>query len=976
MTRRIMCFCLLTAPAWAEMKIACDALAVTLGDRGELALARDGTVFARAQVDPQGFRNVTSDDAAFGRGPALESGTLRIALYPGVPFVLFRETLRGGAEPAVTNRVHYPALELAERRLSVALGTGGPVPLEKNKGSYMWSAVADPDTRNGVVGGWVTTDRGSGVVRTGGNTLVPHVDFGRLLVKPGAEEPLETFAVGYFEDARLGLEAYADALAKVYRIQLPPMPTVHCTWYVDGASTQKKMEPRVAFLAEQLVPFGMGVAQIDDGWQLGQKSNGPKKVFVGHDPKGPYPDGMKAMADIIRGHGMAAGIWLIPFAGTIGDPWFADKADWFVKRQDGTPYDTHWGGTCFDLTRADTQAHLRGVIRTIVHDWGYTYLKMDGLYTGMAINQNYVCDAFREDDMGGAVLSDPGVTQVQMMRNSLKIVRDTAGTNVFLLGCCVPQNARSAGAAFGLVDGMRIGPDNGASWDSLLRGPEYGAWQYFLHCRVWYNDPDPLYVRASLASAHARVIVSWVTLAGQMNSSSEEYAALPPDRLDLLKRAMPSHRATARPVDLFENRIPSIWHVSDGARDIIGLFNWDAAPKVFDYPLAKIGLDRAAPHIAFEFWENGLTEPFSGNLRLTLPPQSCAVLAVRPVNDHPQLISTSRHITQGIIDVKQERWDPQAATLSGISELVADDPYELRILTHTASGRNPAVLRVATDDDAVTATQKTEEGLLRVTLHSARSKAVSWRVEFSKTDVTAFTPNVKDVRTELPDIFAALTLRWDSNTRACEIKRNGKVIVPAALGASWADDTIQSGQTYTYEVTPFTLDGTRGASVPVTFTAPVIPQLGDVPPMPHVALGDLKPLRTAVGYGSFKVNTALNGPLTLGKDVYASGVCIHADGHAVYARAPDHKRFVAVVGIDESQRPQNQSSIRFVVAGEAADGQRILASSPVLRFGQRERWYFDVALPDDIANIVLISESAGDGIKSDHGNWCNAGFLR
>ncbi|MCL1921513.1 MAG: NPCBM/NEW2 domain-containing protein [Kiritimatiellaeota bacterium] len=968
--------CLLACSAGAEMKIESGALSAVLAEGGELALARGGTVFARAKVDPQGFRVAAHEHAVFGKGSALESAGLRVALYDDVPFVMFQKTLRGGDAQAVTNRVVYPSFELTDARLSVTLGTGGLVPLDKNKGSYMWGAVADPETRNGVVGGWVTTDRGSGIVRTEGRALVPHVDFGRLLLKPGAAEALEAFAVGWFDDARLGLEAYADAVAKAYDIHLPPMPTVHCTWYVDGASTQKKMEPRAAFLAKELVPFGMSVAQIDDGWQLGQKTNGPKKVFIDHDPKGPYPNGMKAIADTIRKNNMAAGIWLIPFAGSQGDPWFADKQDWFVKRANGAPYDTRWGGTCLDLTRTDTQAYLREVIGKLVHQWGYTYLKMDGLYTGMGINLNYVCDSFREDDIGGAVLSDPNVTQVQMMRNSLRLVRDTAGKDVFLLGCCVPQNTRSAGAAFGLVDAMRIGPDNGASWGSLLRGPEYGAWQYFLHGRVWYNDPDPLYVRASLLSAHARVIVSWVTLAGQMNSSSEEYANLPPDRLDLLKRAMPSHNATARPLDLFENRIPSVWHVTDGARDVIGLFNWDAQPKAFDIPLGKLGLDAAAPHIAFDFWDNGITEPFTGRLRQTLPPQSCAVLAVRPLKAHPQLISTSRHITQGIIDVTGERWDAQTATLSGTSQLVANDPYELRILTHTTSGKSPAIdTFFLMDIDTVE--QKTEEGLLRVTLNSATSKTVTWRVTFSETATTpAITPRVTNVRTEHPDLFGPLTLRWESNTRACEIKRNGQVVAPAARGGAWIDDTIQGEQAYTYEVTPFTLDGTRGAPATAAFTAPPIPQFGDVPPKPHVALSDLKPLSTAVGYGAFKVNTALNGPLTLGKDVYASGICIHADGNAVYKREAGYKRFVAIVGIDESQRPQNQSSIQFVVAGEAADGQRVLASSPVLRFGQRERWHFDVTLPDDIERVVLISDSAGDGNKSDHGNWCDAGFMR
>ena len=711
------------------------------------------------------------------------------------PFVFFRSILKNGAAQQVTNRISYAALKLNLGLPTAALttlGTGGLLKPDKNPGSYMWTAVADPATRRGVVAGWVTTDRGSGIVSMGVTndivSLLPHVDYGRLLFEPGQSETLETFAIGLFDDARLGLEAYADTIAAIYQIRLPPMPTVHCTWYVDGASTENVLTGRTAYAAQILKPFGLNVMQIDDGWQLGNSKNGPKKVFIDHNPQGPYPSGMKATAGTIRHAGMTAGIWLIPFAGSSDDPWFADKTELFAKKPDGKPYDTRWGGTCFDLTRKDTQAYLKSVIRTLTQDWGYKYLKMDGLYTGASVNLNYVCDTFREDEIGQAVLSDPRITQIEMMRNSLKLVRETAGKEVFLLGCCIPQNMRSAGAAFGLVDAMRIGPDNGASWASMLRGPEFGAWQYFLNGRVWYNDPDPLYVRPSLPLEHAQAICSWVTLSGQMNSSSENYAGLPPDRLDLLKRTMPSHQAVARPVDLFENRIPGIWLVTDNAtpghpcRALVGLFNWESKEKTFDESLTKIGLSGEIEQIAFDFWSNALTPPFKGRLAQTLRPQSCAVLSVRPVLDRPQLISTSRHITQGIVDVKEERWDAATRTLSGVSHVVAGDRYELRILTYTGAGAsggavssaaltgpNGYELTITPGDGLVTRPEDaysnantpdapmttlfeptTEKGLVRVAFTSGCDGTFMWKVTFSGKPAPALTPAASTQKTPCP----------------------------------------------------------------------------------------------------------------------------------------------------------------------------------------------------------------------------------
>ena len=84
---------------------------------------------------------------------------------------------------------------------------------------------------------------------------------------------------------------------------------------------------------------------------------------------------MKAAAEDIRKHGLTPGIWFMPFAGTHNDPFFKDHQDWFVKRADGKPYDTAWGGTCLDMTQAGARDYLRSVVRQIAKDWGYTLLQ-------------------------------------------------------------------------------------------------------------------------------------------------------------------------------------------------------------------------------------------------------------------------------------------------------------------------------------------------------------------------------------------------------------------------------------------------------------------------------------------------------------------------------------------------------------------------------------------------------------------------
>ena len=66
----------------------------------------------------------------------------------------------------------------------------------------------------------------------------------------------------------------------------------------------------------------------------------------------------------------------------------------------------------------------------------------------------------------------------------------------------------------------------------------------------------------------------------------------------------------------------------------------------------------------------------SGKL-LEIAPHECFVIAIHEKANHPQLLSTNRHLTQGAIEVEDLKWNEEKKELSGISELVKSDDYEL-----------------------------------------------------------------------------------------------------------------------------------------------------------------------------------------------------------------------------------------------------------------------------------------------------------
>lgn len=923
-----------------------------------------------------------------------EGRRCRVSLFPGVPFAFFQPIIGNATkEDTVIEELKAFSLTLdlgTPFEDLKALGSAGLTAPDQHSGSYFFLAVADPKTRAGVVSGWVSQERGSGIVFSGRQEknvrIDAQTDYGHLLVKAGKEAEGEIFALGFFADARVGLEDYANQIKRYYHIQLKPIPSGYCTWYAEqfgGASDEKHLAELAALCAKELKPFGFDFVQIDDKWQLGAERHGPAKNFTNHRPDGPYPSGMKKTADYLKSLGLTPGIWFMPFAGDHMDPFFKDHLDWFVHLKDGSVFESMWGGTSLDMTNPDAQAYLRSVVRRIAKEWGYTYFKMDGLYTGLATENIYVNNAYnKKDRFGEGVFKNPEKTNIEAYRDGLKLIRQEAGPDVFFLGCCASQDLRSLPGAFGLLDAMRIGPDNGADWESLKRGPWHGTNRYFLHGRVWYNDPDPIYVRASTPLEQSRLICSWVALSGQLNASSDWMPALPPERMDLLKRTMPNHGLTPRPVDLFENPLANVWLLTDersgGRRDVVGLFNWEKDKTLHvDRSVAEIGLPKADQYVAFDFWGGRFLRPFKDRLVCDVPPASCVILAVRPVGDHPVLVSTSRHITQGVVDVKSERWDAEKRTLVGTSKIVVNDPYVMRLVVPTGAKSYKAVKVEASDGVQAKCSQSGPQ--VEVVLNSKENRDVEWRIVFEEGAVEVGKPEpVRNLKVE-PD-YLGVTLTWEASfASGYRIERNDGQIFEVT-DKRLVDSTLKENQKYSYQVKSVGWDGTLSEAVKVEGVEMKELKRPTDPPVPEVQISSLDAVEATTGWGKVQKNKSCDGnALTVDGKTYSEGMGVHAASSLMYRIPEGFGRFVAVVGLDDEKKDDKRSSVVFEVYADTLEGGKtpvLLEKSPVLCDATARSWAFNLEVPSQFKVIRLVVSDGGDGVTSDHGDWVNAGFLK
>jgi hypothetical protein len=287
-------------------------------------------------------------------------------------------------------------------------------------------------------------------------------------------------------------------------------------------ATEERLIANLEACARSFEARDFRLIQLDDGYE---------RAAGDWDTNARFPRGHRWLTDQIHARGLQAGLWLAPFAVGERSAVPAAHPEWLVRR-DRAPaafaHDEVWGGAVFALdgAHAAVQEWLFALGRRVVRDWGYDYVKADLL--------DWAC---RGDTYAG------GLTGAEAFRRGLAALREGLGADTFLAACAAPWQQSA-----GLVNGMRVGPDVAATSGGLVEAARAAGLRAFTHRTVWLNDPDCLMVRPPLRDAAARLWTSVVALAGGATVFGDDLATLPPERLALLRRAIPATAVAGRPV--------------------------------------------------------------------------------------------------------------------------------------------------------------------------------------------------------------------------------------------------------------------------------------------------------------------------------------------------------------------------------------------------------------------------------------------
>jgi hypothetical protein len=525
-----------------------------------------------------------------------------------------------------------------------------------------------------------------------------------------------------------------------YKIWKGPV-TGYCTWWAyRGGFTQETLDAMLElFVEKHLADFGYDYMQLDDTYQQGNGSC--PENWLNWD-KRKFPGGWEYSVKSIRDAGMKPGIWVHRIHRP-SDPHVADIArehpGWFVHKPDGSLF-TYHGFYVLNTTNEDAVDNMVRKLYRGLKKQGWDYVKIDGTGDLLGAYQNAECAEFFENNP---------TTPEHSLRKWDIVAREELGPDVYILACHTVGNARHV---IGLVNGARLSNDGFQ--------PRTLAQYNFMEGVVWRNDPDhcdvlgewlmdtdammPVFATESPVPARSIIRPAICAMAGGVLMLSDKLEVYQDDRnIEGMKRSAPVlftvpgqlYSCERRPVPWWLQEIDRPFdHWSVLARIQWGqkekdkyVYHFKGAPEQ-EVKFADLGLPADRQYLVFEFWNQKFLGKFKCSFTAPAMDENTGmdVFSIREARAYPRVISTSRHISQGGVDLFDENWDSRVKVLSGRSSVVIDDPYVLTV--HLPEGFRLEGAEVG-GEKAEFANQ-TETATVRI-IPSA-TKTVKWRMAFAK----------------------------------------------------------------------------------------------------------------------------------------------------------------------------------------------------------------------------------------------------
>lgn len=445
--------------------------------------------------------------------------------------------------------------------------------------------------------------------------------------------------------------------------------------------------------------------------------------------------------------------------------WWNDEM-WAKYRALTTPYETFGkfnaklrdlGGIPFtyiqsnmpsnDFALAHPEWMMRGDISRLhaEHPHHMPWVKYDFTHPGFQNHTLAMWKRMAKDGLGGIKFDypesawiptggfhDPAHTTTTAYRKVFEICREGLGRDAFIH----ERNLGEYGTPMldvtaGIIDLQRV-------WDDSSHfEPEMASrmgLRWYKNRSVFGYYPDGKSFKGMDSDARRTMLTLVGLLSGRLELGTSFGRMTAAEQHDLT-RLYPLLKGTRsfRPTDMLAAAPadPSIYlYANDTNAAQLVLTNNYNEPRAISAPLSgdqadtgSLGLDPAATYYLHDFWNDEFLGAIPGNGTLTRPlkPQQSLVYALRRKLDHPQAISTKRHIMQGLLE--PAAWNPATLTLSGTTRVVAG---EAAVITLAGNGHQP----VTPENPSMSITRAGE--LVKLTLTSGTTTDMAWTLVWKK----------------------------------------------------------------------------------------------------------------------------------------------------------------------------------------------------------------------------------------------------
>ena len=472
---------------------------------------------------------------------------------------------------------------------------------------------------------------------------------------------------------------YVREVKKAMQVRLPQrIPSGWISWYGYRLKmSQENVLENARIMAKCFVPFGANLCQLDLGWNKGDR---PGDWFQANER---FPMGLKELAKRLKKMKLIPGIYTSPMTVSAKSQIAKEHPELLLKDKKGKPL--IWGKWFWqpkellyslDPTHPEVHRWLFKIYSQL-KEMGFQYFKFDF----SAASFFRPLPLWGERNKENLHYFDKNYTRVEAFRKIFGCIRKVIGKENHMLlwnTLLLPS--------IGIADSAPLAWDVGnmTSLESIDERPKRSQWlvfkkrsktvfgKYFFNRQCWIMNPDCVVADNSGDDMYARCRMQVVALAGGHYKCSNQLPIWNKKRYEMFFKGLPPYGKAARPVDLFEKKIPEILNLpiktSWGKWNVVGVFNWTKKNKNIVIHFNKLNLNLALRYLVYEFWEQKFLGIYKDEINIRLFSQSCNLLSIKPISNIPTLLSTDMHITQGAVEITRCVWDPKTLTFSGLAK--------------------------------------------------------------------------------------------------------------------------------------------------------------------------------------------------------------------------------------------------------------------------------------------------------------------